>query len=222
MSDGELSRLEVINRVLDGRLTQVAAGRLAGVTDRPVWRLVRRVEARGADGLVSRRRGRPSNNRLPRRFVDQVIAIVRERYADFGPTLASEQLAKRHGLTIGRETLRGLMREAGLWQARSARRKASQQPRTRRSCYGELIQVDGSEHRWFEDRGPMCTVLTYVDDASSLLQLLRFVDGESTNERSGVAGTSMTQYGRAMHELGIAVAALQDAPRSPRMVQERS
>src|SRR5882724_8567286 len=154
VSHSELSRLEVINRVLDGRLSQVAAGRLLGVTDRQVRRLVRRVEARGADGIVSRRRGGPSNNRLPRRFVDQVVAIVRERYADFGPTLAAEQLAKRHDVRVARESLRRMMIAAGVWTPRSERRKPVQQPRLRRTCYGELIQVDGSDHHWFEDRGP--------------------------------------------------------------------
>jgi len=235
MSDGELSRLEVINRVLDGRLSQVAAGRLLGLTDRQVRRLVCRVVARGADGLVSRRRGRPSNNRLPRRFVDQVIAIVRERYADFGPTLAAEQLAKRHDVRVARESLRRMMIAAGIWATRSERRRPIQQPRLRRACYGELIQVDGSEHPWFEDRGPACTLIVYVDDATSRLQLLRFVPSESTfaymeatkaylreygkpvafysdkhtvfrvNKRGAIQGDGMTQFGRAMHTLGITI-----------------
>jgi hypothetical protein len=233
MSHQELDRLEVIQRVIERKLAQEAAATTLGICSRQVKRLVARYRRQGPAGIVSGKRGEPGNHRLPRSYTDEIVALVRERYHDFGPTLAREKLLERHGLTIGRETLRGLMREAGLWQTRSARRKAIQQPRTRRSCYGELIQVDGSEHRWFEDRGPMCTVLTYVDDASSRLQLLRFVDGESTfdymeaakeylrrygkpvafytdkhtvfhnNKRSGVGGTSMTQYGRAMHELGI-------------------
>ena len=152
VSDTELSLLEVINRVLDGRLSQVMAGRLLGLTDLQVGRLVRRAEARGADGVVSRRRGRPSNNRLPGRFVDQVIALVREHYADFGPTFAPEQLAKRHGVRVSHTSLRRMMIVAGVWQPRSERRKPIQQPRLRRACYGELIQVDGSDHHWFEDR----------------------------------------------------------------------
>jgi hypothetical protein len=127
------------------------------------------------------------------------------------------------------------MRDACLWHTRAARRKAIQQPRARRQYFGELIQIDGSEHLWFEDRGPYFTVLTYVDDATSRLQLLRFVEGESTfdymqatktyierygkpvafysdkhtnfhvNKRSGIGGNGMTQYGRALHELGIEI-----------------
>ena len=168
-------------------------------------------------------------------YTGHVLDLVREHYADFGPTLAREKLLERHGLLIGRETLRGLMRDAGLWHTRAVRRKAIQQPRARRQYFGELIQIDGSEHQWFEDRGPYCTVMTYVDDATSRLQLLRFVEGESTfeymqatksyierygkpvafysdkhtvfhvNKRSGVGGNGMTQYGWALHELGIEI-----------------
>jgi len=104
MSDGELSRLEVINRVLDGRLSQVAAGRLLGLTDRQVRRLVCRVVARGADGLVSRRRGRPSNNLLDGDLKDRVPAILRNQYADLGPTLAAENRRMPHGIYLARET----------------------------------------------------------------------------------------------------------------------
>jgi hypothetical protein len=100
-------------------------------------------------------------------YTDLVLNLVREHYSDFGPTLAREKLLERHGLLISRETLRGLMRDADLWHTRAPRRKAVQQPRARRQYFGELIQIDGSEHHWFEDRGPYCTVLTYVDDATN-------------------------------------------------------
>jgi transposase len=235
MSTSELNRLEVIQRVIERRLTQAAAAISLGLSHRQLKRLVRRYRRDGAAGLVSGKRGKASNHRLPQAFTDEIVAIVRERYADFGPTLACEKLRERHGIVIGRETLRKLMRDAGLWKTRAARRKAVQQLRARRRCYGELIQVDGSDHRWFEDRGPTCTVLTYVDDASSRLQLLKFVEGESTfdymettkeylrrygkpmafytdkhsvfhvNKRGGLGGNSMTQYGRALHELGIEI-----------------
>ena len=196
VSDSELSRLEVINRVFDGRLSQVAAARLLGVTDRQVRRLLRRVEARGADGVVSRRRGRPSNNRLPRRFIDQVIALVREHYVDFGPTFAAEQLAKRHGVRVSRTSLRRMMIAADVWTPRAERRKPIQQPRLRRACYGELIQVDGSDHHWFEDRAPACTLIVYIDDATSRLQVLRFVPSESTFSYMEATKPYLRAYGR--------------------------
>ena len=94
------------------------------------------------------------NHRLPTIYTDDILTLVREHYSDFRPILAREKLLERHGLLIGRETLRGLMRDAGLWHTRAAPRKAVQQPRARRQYFGELIQIDGSEQLWFEDRGP--------------------------------------------------------------------
>jgi transposase len=235
MSHQELDRLQILQRVAERRMTQTPAAQALGLSYRQVKRLVANFRRHGAAGLVSRKRGQRSNRRLPSVYTDHILALVREHYADFGPTLAREKLLGRHALVIGRETLRGLMRNAGLWRTRAARRKAIQQPRARRQYFGELIQIDGSEHRWFEDRGPYCTILTYVDDATSRLQLLRFVEGESTfdymqatkiyierygkpvalysdkhsvfrvNKRSGVGGNGMTQYGRALHQLGIQI-----------------
>lgn len=93
----------------------------------------------------------------------EALAIIRERYADFGPTLAAEKLREVHGICLGRETVRVWMAEAGIWATRKKRRGRVYQPRYRRDCVGELIQIDGSEHRWFEERGPMCTLLVYID-----------------------------------------------------------
>ena len=129
MSTSELNRLEVIQRVIERRLTQAAAAISLGLSHRQLKRLVRRYRRDGAAGLVSGKRGKASNHRLPQAFTDEIVAIVRERYADFGPTLACEKLRERHGIVIGRETLRKLMRDAGLWKTRAARRKAVQQLR---------------------------------------------------------------------------------------------
>ena len=111
---------------------------------------------------------------------EQIIAIVREHYSDFGPTLAREYLIERHGITVACETLRQLMITAGLWKDREARRPRPYQPRYRRDCRGELIQIDGSKHWWFEDRGPQCTLLLFIDDATSELMHLRMVETENT------------------------------------------
>ena len=123
-------------------------------------------------GLVSKKRGKPSNRRHSKEFRNRVINIVRDNYADFGPTLAREKLAERHDISIGKETLRRWMTDAGLWQTRKERKKRVHQPRYRRECYGELIQIDGSDHHWFEDRAPRCTLLVYIDDATSRLMHL--------------------------------------------------
>jgi hypothetical protein len=135
---------------------------------------------RGADGLISRKRGRPSNRALSSVFRQTVLAIVRERYSDFGPTLAAEKLSELDGLDVGVETLRQWMIGAGLWVRRKDRLKRVHQPRARRDCLGELVQIDGSEHWWFENRGAQSTLLVYVDDATSRLMHLKFVETEST------------------------------------------
>ena len=166
MSDGELSRLEVL-RDLDGkRLTTAAAGQLLGLERRQVYRLLKAYRTKGATGLISKRRGRCSNRRKSEGQRRAVLAMIREWYWDFGPTLAAEKLREVHEITLGRETLRLWMIEAGLWLDRKQRRKRVHQPRSRRECVGELVQVDGCEHWWFEDRGPQCTLLVFIDDAT--------------------------------------------------------
>jgi hypothetical protein len=179
MSDRELTRLRVIIDLVDGRLTLEAAGTLMGICRRQVFRLRRAFATAGASGLTSRKRGRPSNRKRGEAFQRTVLALVREHYPDFGPTLAVEKLAARHGLRLGVETLRQWMIADGLWIDRRHKRPSPHQPRRRRECLGELVQIDGSEHAWFEDRGAMCTLLAFVDDATSRLMQLRFVASES-------------------------------------------
>src|SRR6187551_2679550 len=152
MSKKEFDRLEVLLGVRSGRLRVADACELLGLKRRQVFRLLAGLKHGGAAGLVSKRRGRPSNNRLPEAYRDLALSLVRERYADFGPTLAAEKLAEVHGCMISRETLRGWMIAAGLWVDRHHRLPSPHQPRRRRDCLGELVQIDGSEHAWFEDR----------------------------------------------------------------------
>src|SRR5580693_8071830 len=224
MSRNELTRLRVLIDVADGRLSVADATGLIGVGRRQIYRLLQAFRADGADGLISRKRGGPSNRALGSVFRETVLAIVRERYADFGPTLAAEKLSELHGLDLGVETLRQWMIGAGLWVRRKDRLKRVHQPRARRDCLGELVQIDGSEHWWFEDRGPQSTLLVYVDDATSRLMHLRFVETESTfdyfqatreyleahgkpvarvNSTGAVQGDGMTQFGRSLHALNI-------------------
>ena len=108
-----------------------------------------------------------------------MVALVRERYADFGPKLAHEKLVELHGIRVGRETVRKWLTEAGIWLTRAARALRAHQPRHRRQCLGELVQIDGCDHEWFEQRADRCTVLVYVDDATGRLMELRFVKTES-------------------------------------------
>jgi transposase len=233
ISMNELQRVKIIEAVVEGRLSGVRAAAQLGLSARQVSRLRRRFEASGAAGLVSARRGRPSNRQLPVNVRARVIAIIRERYADFGPTLAREKLYECHGILLAKETLRQWMYDAGLWVPRAQRPPKVYQPRNRRACYGELIQIDGSDHRWFEQRAPACTLLVFIDDATSRLMALHFTATESTfsyfealakylcahgkpvafysdkasvfyvKNRSATAGKGVTQFGRALYELNI-------------------
>ncbi len=124
-------------------------------------------------------RSKPPNNKIHAAERDYALTLVRENYADFGPTLAAETLAERHGVRVSRESLRQWMSEAGIWLSRK-RRRSFHRPCRRRECLGEWVQIDGSEHRWFEDRGPSCSLLVFIDDASGSLMALRFVPTQST------------------------------------------
>jgi hypothetical protein len=196
MSSKELDRLEVRGRVLGRRLTQRSAAEQLGLTERQVRRLCRALAQQGAAGLASGKRGRPSNRQLPAAVRDGALTLVRSRYADFGPTLAGEKLAEQHGVAVSTETLRQWMIAGGLWVPRSQRPRRVHPPRHRRSCFGELAQIDGCDHAWFEDRGPRCTLLAYVDDATSRLQELRFVASESAFDYFASTRAYLERYGK--------------------------
>src|SRR6201997_1949254 len=247
MSDGELRRLEVLRDVDRGDLPICAAAQLLGRSKRQVWRLLKAFRAEGAAGLVSKKRGRPSNRQTAAAVRTAALWIVRQNYADFGPTLAAEKLASEHGFALSSETLRKWMIEDGLWLGRKQRQKRGHQPRPRRECVGELVQVDGSEHWWFEDRGPQCTLLVFIDDATSRLMHLQFVESESTfayfhaarayleawgkpvalysdkhgvfrvNHPGALGGDGMTQFGRALHALNIDIICANSSPAKGRV-----
>ncbi len=145
MSYEELDRVGVIERVIEKRLTQREAARMLGLTSRQVRRLRRAYKQDGARALVSKHRGRPSNRRLASELRREALATVRGQYEGFGPTLAHEKLTERHGLRLSVETLRHWMIEDGLGVPRARREPRIQQPRRRRPCRGELIQIDGSD-----------------------------------------------------------------------------
>jgi transposase len=170
MSKKELSRLEVVQRVAGKRMRHAEAARLLSLSERQIKRLVRAFREEGAAGLVSKRRGRPSNNRVDATTKAQVLERLRDRYAGFGPTLAAEYL-QGDGFDLSKETLRGWMMDAGLWRA-GKKRAGVHPPRERRPRLGELVQIDGSPHDWFEGRGPRCTLIAFIDDATSRVMAL--------------------------------------------------
>ncbi len=179
MSNAEITRLEVMQRLKDKRLIQKEAARMLGISVRQVKRLYRAYKGKGASGLVSQRRGKPGNHQLEPATVQKAIDLVYERYRDFGPTLAHEKLTEVHGLKLSDESVRRLMIEEGLWKPKKAKQPPVHPMRERRACFGELVQIDGSDHAWFEARGPKCTLLVYIDDASGQLGELWFVPDET-------------------------------------------
>lgn len=180
MSHKELDRLQIIQESVNRHITQEQAASRIGISVRQVKRLVHRFRNEGPVGLISRRRGKRPNNAFTPEFKKTVISILKNSYADFGPTLASEKLREVHGLSLSTETLRKWMLEAGLWRERSRKIARIYQRRMRRPSYGELIQIDGSPHDWFEARGPRCTLIVFIDDATSALMALRFAPAETT------------------------------------------
>lgn len=169
-----------LTHVVDRHLTTQMAAQLLGIFARQCRRLLPRYRESGPPGMANRRRGNPSNNQMPDGFAQYALNIIRDRYTDFGPTLAYVKLAELHDVHLSKETVRLLMVKAGLWIPRKQRAPKIQQLRYRLACCGELIQIDGCDHRWFENRAPACTALVYVDDATSHLMQLRFVKSEST------------------------------------------
>src|SRR3989337_77823 len=127
MSNREITRLEVMQRLKDKRLTQKEAARLLGISVRQVKRLFRAYKAKGASGLVSQRRGQPSSNRLDSATIQKAIDLIYERYRDFGPTLAHEKLTEIHALRLCRESVRGIMITEGLWKQKRAKQPETHQ-----------------------------------------------------------------------------------------------
>lgn len=180
MSAKERERAVVMRRLAAGEIGQCRAGELLGLKVRQVKNLVRAWRSRGDRGLVSGRRGKPSNNRLAAATVARIEGALRERYPDFGPTFAAEKLLEHEGISVSAETVRKIQILLGLWQGKSRRQKRVFQVRERRSRFGELIQIDGSVHDWLEGRGPKMTLIVFIDDATGRLTGLRFAPAETT------------------------------------------
>ncbi len=196
LSQPERDRLKVLHEVKQRHLTQIEAGRRLGVTDRHVRRLLARLRRHGDRGLVHGLRGRPSNRRRPARFAQRVLERVRQRYADFGPTLAAEHLAE-DGLAVSRETLRRWMSRAGLWRVRPQRAQAVHVWRERRASFGELVIQDSSPYRWLEDRGPACHLIALIDDATSRIRG-HFAAHDTTDENFRALEGWLRRWGRPL------------------------
>jgi transposase len=231
LSTKELRIVEIISKVVNGGLTQKKASEEINMSLRQVKRLCKRFKEEGIKGLMHKSRGNPSGRKicLSRRM--QVLNLIKHDYIDFGPQLIKEQLEERNGVVLSREWIRQLMIQEGLWKVKRRKERYYYQRRTRRSREGELLQVDGSPEYWFEDRGPKCCLINMVDDATSKIMECRFTEEECLDgyfkgmkyyiqkygrpmavysdqhtifkSPKSEEKPNLTQFGRAMKELGI-------------------
>ncbi len=229
----ELSRVQVLEQLNAKQIKQRQAAAQLNLSIRQVKRLLRAFRRYGAKAVISKRRGCRSSHQLPSGVQAQAVQLLHRHYADFGPTLAHEKLTEAHHLKLGLETVRQLMIHEGLWKPRRAQRPVVHPLRERRARWGELVQIDGSPFAWFEDRAPACTLLVYIDDATSQLMELLFTEAETTfsyfeatehylrrygkpvafysdklsvfrvNLPNSLTGEGTTQFGRALYQLGI-------------------
>lgn len=193
MSQREIRRLHLIQQVLEKKVTQQKAGEVLGLSDRQIRRMVKRVREEGARGICHPVRGKASNQRIPKKVKEKIIAVYRKKYADFGPTLASEKFCEHEKTQISKETLRQWLIGEGLWE-RARKRRAHRRWRQRKACMGEMVQMDGSHHDWLSGRGPWCVLMAYIDDATSEVYA-RFYDYEGTLPAMESFMGYITRYG---------------------------
>ncbi len=195
MTTAELERFAVLQRVRDGTLSRQQAALDLKISERQLRRLIRKIETAGAAGVTSKRRGQPPNNRVEESVRARVLERYRSDYRGFGPTLLAQTLRERDQIEVSREWLRAVLIENELWQ--SKRRRRNVHPlRARRPRFGELIQMDGSPHDWFEERGPRCSLLLAIDDATSRVTAGRFEPSETTDGYYRLIRAHVSTFGR--------------------------
>lgn len=182
MSSKELLRGTIIADAVEGKSTQKRASQELGLSLRQIKRLCKKYRTKGLAGLAHGNRGKSSNRRIPDLTRKRISGIIEEKYTDFGPQLVKEQLEERHQIKRSREWLRQLMIKEGIWKVNKRKAKKAYQRRNRRSQEGELLQIDGSYHEWFEGRAEKCCLINMVDDATGKIKEMRFVDHENTND----------------------------------------
>lgn len=197
MSEKERDRLIIIKEVLSGRLTQVQAAKLLKITDRQVRNLLKSWKEAGDKGLVSKKRGNPSNHQFCKFEKQRILDIVRKDLEGFGPTLASEKLLELWKTTIPAETLRLWMIQEDIpYPSRKKKKRQIHKPRERRACQGELIQGDGSHHRWFGPDEEMYNLIVFIDDATGKLTALHFSKEETLEAYYKALKQHLLKYGR--------------------------
>jgi transposase len=192
MSRREAKRLHIIHQALDEKITQTEAAGLIGLGDRQIRRLIKRIREEGDEGICHRSRGKASNHRIPRKIKERVLKLFRE-YQDFNLVHTTEKLFEDHGITLNHETLRLWLNEAGI-AYKKRKVKKHRERRERKAHFGEMVQIDGSHHDWFEGRGPVCVFMGYIDDATNTVHG-RFYDYEGTMPAMDSMKRYIKQYG---------------------------
>ena len=196
MSHQEIDRVGIVELVEAKKLSQVEGSKQLNISSRQMRRLQKRYRQESVEGLISKHRGKPSNNQISEAIKSEVCKLIREKYSDFGPTLAHEKLVELHHKKLSIESLRQMMIADGLWVPKQRKTKRVFQLRSRRERFGELIQIDGSPHDWFEGRSDACTLIVFIDDDTSKLTGLQFFPTETTKAYMEVLKNHMTHYGR--------------------------
>lgn len=220
MTQRDRDRLVALKKARKGLITQRQAAEELGQSERHVRRLLKRLKSKGDGALVHAMRGRLSNRRLDEKTKQEALEVLRgDVYRGFGPTLAAEYLASKHGIHAGRETVRTWMIEGKLWRASRQRIDKIHQWRQRRSRVGELVQWDTSEHTWLENRGPKLYLISMIDDASSRLHA-RFVLHDSTEENMRLVWSYVERYGRPVSYYTDKAGLFQTTPKTARYATE--
>jgi transposase len=198
LSMKETERIAIMDNLIAKRIKQKHAAKQLGISVRQIRRMLMRYKGEGVAGLTHQGRGRIGNRAMPIEKKDQIVLLIKEKYSDFGPTLAAEKLFERDGISVSEEKIRLLMIEEGLWKAKQHKQVVIHTYRERRSCVGELVQLDGSPHRWFEERADPCTLLAYIDDATSQIMDGEFADYEGTFTLFAATEHYLSLYGKPL------------------------
>lgn len=194
MSNKEMNQVEIFEKLVRKEIKQKRAAQVLGLSVRQVKRKLHEYRINGATSLVHKGRGKVGNKKISQERIDEVLGIVKEKYWDFGPTLTHEKLTEEHSVQLSREKLRQEMMAVGLWKAHRRRKAQVYQLRERRACFGELVQLDGSPHQWFEDRGEYCNLNVCIDDATgkSMFELSK---SETTQDYFRLVEKYFLRYG---------------------------
>lgn len=198
MSHQELDRLEVVKLIKTKHISQIQGALQLDLSTRQLRRIQQRYKTEGAKGLISKHRGKASNNKFSDEFKLEIVQLIKDNYCDFKPTFAHEKLVEIHNKQLSVESVRKIMIEHGIWQPKIKKRKKIFQRRAPRSRFGELIQIDGSKHDWFEGRAPECVLLVFIDDATSSLTGLRFYPTEDTQGYMELTKAHLLEFGRPL------------------------